>query len=185
MKNLCYLFPRWLALCVIGFCGGIVLESIHNSILISTDWGNTPLPLCSKIVIHTFRSSYRARLTTGWGSALTPLFTILNLLVFGYCCFISLKGRSRFSIHRRVSSVLNSCLILNLLLFFMLLACLVVPLIKAKGIMGASDDETVCGATALGNLICLVESWFPFILIGIIIMLSIGCLLKKKGVLRK
>lgn len=185
MKNLCSLFLKWFAICVIGFCGGIVLESIHNSILISTDWGNTPLPLCSKIVIHTFRSFYRVRLPTGWGSALTPLFTILNLLVFSYCCLIFLKGRNRFSTHRKVSSALNSCLILNLLLFFMLLACLVIPLIKVRGIMGAFDDENVCGATTIGNLICLVESWFPFILIGIMIMLSIGCLLKKKGPLRK
>lgn len=185
MKYLCSLFLRWFALCVIGFCGGIVLESIHNSILLSPDWGNTPLPLCSKIVVHTFRSFYKARLTTGWGSALTPLFTILNLLVFSYCCLICLKGRSRFSIHRRVSSVLNSCLIMNLLLFFMLLTCLVIPLIQSKGIMGSYDDELVCGATTIGNLICLVESWFPVILMGIIVMLSLGYLLKKKGPLRK
>ena len=180
MKGICCLILKWGMLSLIGFSGGIILESIHNFILLSADWDTVPLPVCSRIVIGTFRSCHKVRLPTGWGSSLTSLFTIMNLLFFLFCCLIVLKGRDLFSTRQKLAGLWDWCFIGNLLLFFLLLSCLVTPLVPSQGAMGIREGETISGATTIGNLLCFVESMFPVILLGGVIMLLLNCRLKKR-----
>jgi hypothetical protein len=178
MRTLFGLTLRWGARGLTGLLCGIFLESVHNLILLSPGLDSAPLSACSRIVIHTFRSCGKTRLPAGWGSSLSSLFTVMNLLFFIAGCLIVLKAGNRFSVRRKLSPLLDWCLVGNILLFFFLFDCLAIPLIQAKGIMGAAETDLIGGATTIGNLLCSVESAFPAVFLAVTVMSLLGLRLK-------
>ena len=148
---------RWTMISCIGMFFGLLLESIHNGLLCQLDLDVTPMSPLSRWIMTTFRAKYRLRLTAGWASSLSSLFAILNLSAGTALCALAARAQKQRTSHRACVSILDYCLLCNLVLFSILLPMLLIPAIPISGIMGVAEHEVVPGASPTGNLLCEIE----------------------------
>jgi len=167
-----------------GFLCGMVLESIHNLILIKFDLDKMVIPEFSHFIIRSFRSDYQQRLSVGWGSSITSVFVITNLFFGCLLLILRLTGRKPRTVLEIGSHILVFSLLSNLLLFIFFFYCLCLPLMPLTGIMGVAENEVVPGATFIGNQMCQYECWMIRLII-VLLVATIAKLVLKMFIRRK
>jgi len=145
-------FTIWFIMLVTGILMGVFLEQIHNLLLSQSASGKvTASHILTELISDTFRSSHRApRLMSGWGSSLSSVFNVFNLVAGTLLVTLSLHKRSGFPFLALAYAV-------NVCLFFFFLYFLSAPLLFSGRIAGMEEGEIVTGATWVGNLLFKIQ----------------------------
>lgn len=154
------------------FCG-LILESIHNYILIKFETNHLTSNPISNYILNHFRSSHKNRLVTGWASALSAIFMCINFICLNTVIIYTLIKRKTDEIMIFAERTFTLFFTIILFVFFLLLYFLLRPVIPYSGIMGIAEGEVVSGDMLTGNLVCISESFLYktflfFVIIGII-----------------